>query len=102
MKSNNLLERLSLDWQHVAIAVAAVAGGAVCAAYPPAAQFIGPALSAVVPLALAKRSPLADQHKTPAGKILDDEFAVTVINVATEPKELRLSPDGQLHIGWKK
>jgi hypothetical protein len=100
---------VKIDWQHVVIFGLALAGGVVCALDPRIAQFVGPVLSGVIPFAIAKKSPLlglgtagaASQPCHPGGKQSDDETSVTIINVAVEPKELRLTAGGDLKVVWR-
>lgn len=51
------MNRLSPDWQHLALVALAIAGAAVCAWRPAAAQYVGPLVAALVPAALAKVPP---------------------------------------------
>lgn len=43
-----------IDWQHIVLLALALAGGIACAVKPASAQYIGPVLAVIVPLALQK------------------------------------------------
>lgn len=86
-----------LDWQHVALGVVALAGAAVCFMIPDLAKFAGPVISALVPLAIAKNSPL---EKSEGGVAHVKRGETIVINVGSAPAEVSLGEDGGLKIRW--
>jgi hypothetical protein len=47
----------NLDWQHIALIALALAGGIACVWRPAVAQYVGPLVSVLVPLALGKAPP---------------------------------------------
>jgi hypothetical protein len=84
------------DWQHAAMAAAALTGAIVCFMVPDLAKYAGPIVSGIVPLALAKKSPLdkADHDAR------SDDDKVTVINIGTPPQDL-IVEDGDIRIKWQ-
>lgn len=92
-------QKIKLDWQHVALGIVALTGAVVCFMVPDLAKFAGPIVSTLVPLALAKHSPLEKS---------DGEFArvkrgeTIVINIGSTPAEVSLGEDGDLRVRWPK
>jgi len=48
---------MKLDWQHITLIALALAGGIACVLKPAVAQYVGPLVGALVPLALGKTPP---------------------------------------------
>ena len=48
---------MKLDWQHIALVALAIVGGIACVLKPAVAQYVGPLVSVLVPLALGKMPP---------------------------------------------
>ena len=46
---------MKLDWQHIVLLALAIVGGIACAVRPAAAEYIGPILAVIVPVALQTR-----------------------------------------------
>ena len=89
---------LRLDWQHVALLGLSLLGAGVCMIFPDFAKFVGPIVSAVVPIALAKHSPLGKEESMNAHV---GRGETVIINVGSAPAELSLGDDGDLKIRWQ-
>ena len=89
---------MKLDWQHVALLALALAGAGVCLFRPEFSKYVTPILSAVVPLALAKSSPLPQQQAALAAA--NKRPDVVVLNTGDTPAEVHVSDDGALKVRW--
>lgn len=98
------VQQFEVDWQHIILAAIAVAGGFLCAFKPETAQIIGPLVSAIVPLALAKKSPVStsSQSSSSTTNTSSEEAGPTVINIGTIPSNMTVSDEGDLKITWDK
>lgn len=79
------LPQFELDWQHIILASIAIAGGFLCAFKPEIAHIIGPLVSAIVPLALTKNSPVVAVSQAVACNRALEEARPTVINISSIP-----------------
>ena len=96
-------QQFKVDWQHIILAAIAVAGGFLCAFKPETAQIIGPLVSAIVPLALAKKSPVTSSPQSSSTtNTSSEEAGPTVINIGTMPSNMTVSDEGDLKITWDK
>jgi len=95
-------QQFEVDWQHIILAALAIAGGFLCAFKPETARIIGPLVSAIVPLALAKKSPVTSMAQSAPTNNTSEEAGPTVINIGTTPSNMTVSEEGDLKITWDK
>jgi hypothetical protein len=95
-------QQFEVDWQHIILAALAIAGGFLCAFKPETARIIGPLVSAIVPLALAKKSPVTSSQSPTVTSSSSEEAGPTVINIGTIPSNMTVSDEGDLKITWDR
>lgn len=96
------IPQFEMDWQHIVLTALAIAGGFLCAFKPEMAHIIGPIVSAIIPLALAKNSPVISASQAAVCSGSSEDAGPTVINIGVIPNNMTVTDEGDLKISWDK